>query len=456
MIEQNMKSFRKEILEIKNRTTAGLLLDYDDALEEVRKELKNIFQKNLDLKGNHFSEKIHTKEDLRIKKSMFKEYIHDILQFQNIRVKGYEQDIDKLTNSLTSAFVGFDVLEDAFDNPKVTDIYIIDYDKIYIEEGGVNKRYQHTFRSKKHFKDFLFRLLNEAGKELNNGDAKKADFELYGDRYCATSPSISPEGFSLTIRKHAEDHLSFKDLLDQEVFSGEIGEFIGQLIKGERNIIYAGITGSGKTTSIRAILDEFVPALNKRMLICEDTQELFPKSDHTLQLVSSLTGDKKTEMTLQQLIYTALRLKPKYIVVGEIRAEEAQAASEAMETGHSTIFTMHGGKAINCINRIVTKYLMAMPTLGIDVVERIIGSSVDYICVQDNIPGIGRKITEISEIDYDFSNRIVSVKPIYKYDIKVQEFVRLNPISEEKVELMMRRGVQYEDIKHWLQIPVVK
>jgi len=455
MIEKEIKSFRKEIMEMKNKSTAGLLLDYDEALEEVRKRLsERIKEEESEKIGNEEEQKevvVKNKKYLRDKIQEYFESLKEIININNIRVKGFEEEkINIFIKEAADEFIGFDILAEAYENPKVSDIYVITWDNIYIEEDGQNREYHKKFRSPLHFKSFLFRLLNESGVELNNGDAKKADFELYGDRYCATSPAISPKGYSLSIRKHAEEHIKFEDLLKGKLLNDEMAKFMGLLIKGERNIIYAGITGSGKTTSIRAFLDYFVPKLNKRMLVCEDTQELFPENKHTLELVSSLTKDPKTEVTLQQLVYTALRLKPKYIIIGEIRGEEAQAASEAMETGHSTIATMHGGKAINCINRIVTKYLTAMPSLGIEVVERIIGSSIDYIFIQDNIPDIGRRITEVTEISYDYEKRTVKLRLIYKFDVKTQEFIRVNDIDEEKVDLMLRKGVKYREIHPWV------
>jgi pilus assembly protein CpaF len=127
-----------------------------------------------------------------------------------------------------------------------------------------------------------------------------------------------------------------------------------------------------------------------------------------------------------------------------------------METGHSTIFTMQGGKAVNCINRVVTKYLTSMPSLGIEVVERIIGSSIDYIFIQDNIPSIGRKITEVSEISYDFDKRTVSIKPIFKFNFEKELFERVDAISKDKAEMMLRRGVRMEEIKRWMYSPQKK
>lgn len=121
-----------------------------------------------------------------------------------------------------------------------------------------------------------------------------------------------------------------------------------------------------------------------------------------------------------------------------------------MRVYKGTIYTMHGGEPINIINRLVTKYLMAMPSLGIEVVERIIGSSVDYICIQDAIPNVGRKVTIIAEVTYDYEKNRVDLKPIYKFDFASNSFKKMNSISLDKVETMYRRGVKPEEVTRWV------
>ena len=195
----------------------------------------------------------------------------------------------------------------------------------------------------------------------------------------------------------------------------------------------------------------YVTKTNKRMLVCEDTQELFPRNKHTIEMVTTKSDDPRIAVTLRDLIITSLRLKPKYIVVGEVRGVEAEAAVEAMETGHSTIFTIHGGTVWNVINRIVTKYLMAMPSIGIDVVERIIGSGLDYVFVQDSIPEIGRKVTSLNEIYYDFDEKRVVSKVIFRYDFEKKDWVWEGKLGADKVDKMLRRGISLERLKPWME-----
>ena len=130
---------------------------------------------------------------------------------------------------------------------------------------------------------------------------------------------------------------------------------------------------------------------------------------------------------------------------------EAEAAVEAMATGHSTHFTMHAGVPIDAVNRLVTKYLMMMPSLGIDVVERIIGSAVDYIMIQDAIPGIGRRITSITEVDYDYTKQRVDLKTIVRFDVPTKSFVFENRLAKIKADKMLRKGIQPYELAKWAE-----
>lgn len=439
----SLSKIRRQINEV---TAEGMKIDYEEAINIVKQEL-TVFMKNdieEKIENNEISNSVvKNKEYLYKNKEEKRTLIKEIIYSKNIRVKGYSKTAT-LIDDLVEEIVGFSVLSGAFKDDEVTDIYCIKWDKIFVEKAGQNIKYERVFKSPKHYKDFVDRLCQEAGKELNNGDSKKAEFDLYQDRYEATGRAISPEDITLTIRKHSEDHITLEQLLKWEVVSKELVELTGTIINGESNIIMAGITGSGKTTTLRAFMDYFITKNGKRLLVCEDTRELFPKNEHTVELV---TSKGEYGLSLRDLILIALRVKPKYIAIGEVRGAEAEAAVEGMATGHSTLFTMHSGTPIDAINRLVTKYLMQMPSLSIEVVERIIGSAVDYIYIQDDIPGIGRRVTSVTEVSYDYANRTVALKTIGEFNFETEKFEIINKISKEKATKMLRRGVPLYKIK---------
>lgn len=491
-IENTYKDFQSQMDKMTgNKKKANQLLDFDSASERMKQAIMPEMGKYLDKSGKDDSkDKPMKKSDLKTEKKIYKTMLENVYYKDNFSVVGYDKS-DDFIDDMVEEIIGYSVLAQAFHDPDVDDIFCLQWDKIYIEKNGVNEVYTYnnrfvealvvdeegnpiyleneygklevddfgnpiqltetipepvTFRSEKHYKDFIARILGKTGKDVNNGNHKIVDAEFYEDRICITGKSISPIDLSMTIRKHREEHITLDEIREAGVVNEDIQDLLGLLIAGESNIIYAGITGSGKTTSIRAFLDYYVSRLNKRMIVAEDTQELFPTNPHTLQLVTSVTSDATTTVDLRDLVMTALRLKPKYIVIGEVRGKEAEAAVEAMETGHSTIFTMHGGNPWNIVNRLVNKYLSQMPSLSIEVVERIIGSSVDYICIQDAIPGIGRRVTSVTEVTYDFESGRVILIPIYEFDFSVNDFAHINNISPVKANKMMRRGVSFETL----------
>lgn len=431
----------------------GQSLTYEIALDRVRDIIKRKIEEELKLASsdeqNLKNIEIKDKEYLAKKKKIYRNRITEAVISQNIKVDEYTRD--EFIEEALADIVGYGALEDAFSDDEITDIFVIDYETIFVEKKGENIRYWKNFRSEQHYKLTLQRFIMESGKEMNKGDNKIVNFELYGDRGCSTDGIISTRSPSVTFRKHGYSEITKDDLIKYKVMNDDIVELIGLFLRGEMNVIYAGLTGSGKTTTIQALINHFIQ--DKRILICEDTPELALENPNTLALVSFKSSRESETVELYDLILTALRLKPRTIVVGEVRGKEAMAAVEAMETGHSTIFTMHGGEPVNIINRLVTKYLTAMPSLGIDVVERIIGAAVDYVCIQDAIPNVGRKLTILTEVTYDFTTRRVDLKPIFKFDFHTKDFKWINPISPQKAEVMLRRGIQVEELQKWLDGP---
>lgn len=459
-IENNFYSLRGEMDKLTGiKRTTSYTMEYPEAYELVMNDDDFKNKMTQDIEGKMTDKQnsktiIKDKEYFREKRDEYKTRVQEVIFKRNINVRNMSRN--ELIDQMVEDMYGYKVLKELYySNSKedpygvVTDIYCLAWDKIYYESSKFEtpQKFDKTFKDEKDYRDFIERMMREAGKSmLDNGENKVVDFDLYEDRYNAISKSVSPNDYTLTMRKHQEDHITMQDILNQGGMNQEVADLYGLLILGECNTIMGGVTGSGKTTTMRAVLDYYVTKANKRMLVCEDTRELFPKNDHTLELQTSAGVDEKTTVSLRDLIMLALRQKPKYIVVGEVRGAEAEAAVEAMATGHSTHFTMHAGTPIDAVNRLVTKYLMQMPSLGIDVVERIIGSALDYIIIQDAIPGIGRRITSITECTYNYETRRVDLKTIMKFNFKTKTFDIINKLSPEKADKMLRKGITYEQL----------
>lgn len=459
MADFNLSSQNINLSDLQNRMSVSKSVKQTLTYDEVYKMVSRAMEEDAvaKLKEQSLSSAVKAVKDKQYYRENFAFYFNLVknqLLTNGIRVAKQGEDgraveipIDELAKDITSGFVGYDCLEDAFNDPGVSDIFVIAWNDIWVERNGKNEVYPKHFRNPVAYKNFVDRLLRESGKQLDTGENKIVDFEVYGNRGNVLIDSIATKGICLTMRKHNEVPIQLDSMIKRNLMTQEIADMLGMFIEGETNIIYAGITGSGKTTTLRALLDNYVPKLNKRILVLEDTQELFLKNPHTVDLTTIVTDDPKTSISLRDLNISALRMKPKYIVVGEVRGAEAESAVEGMETGHSTIFSMHGGNVWNVINRLVTKYLMQMPSLSMEVVERIIGSAVNFVCIQDDVPHIGRRLTSVHQISYDFKGKVVVAKPIIRYNFETNDWDWLNPISDDIINVMTRRGVSIDRAK---------
>ena len=141
-------------------------------------------------------------------------------------------------------------------------------------------------------------------------------------------------------------------------------------IEHNKSLIFAGGTAAGKTTSMNAV-SMFIPPRSK-VLTIEDTRELSLYHDNWL---SSVTRERVGEgdIAMYDLLRSALRHRPEYIIVGEVRGEEAITLFQAMNTGHTTFSTLHADSVQTVINRLENEPIN---------VPRPMVTSLDILCVQ--------------------------------------------------------------------------
>ena len=444
--------------------SVSTILTYD----ELRDRMSNEFLTNPDL--TNIANRVNAIKERRKKteddyKDIYSSYVGAIKNI--IQQKGYgvyekrSKDqtsqmvpLDILARTLTSSFVGFDCLEDAVNDPNVTDIYCIAYNFIVVERSGHNEQYPYTFRSDLDYRNFVSRLLKEDNKQLDQGAHKIVDAEAYGIRINAIHQTVSSKGVTLTLRKHADIPITLENMVADNMLTPLMAEFCKLAVRGALNACVAGVTGSGKTTFLKALFegalgngdpDYTVDENMNRVLTVEDTPELFLRVPHTVALHTVPTGDKSTSIDLRDLNISALRMKPHYIVVGEIRGVEAASYIEAAATGHSSWTSIHAGTVWSGIDRFVDKYGMVMPNLSNEAAERIIGSSVNLFIMVDNIPGVGHRITAIHELVFDHDTNRVKVLDIVRYEYE-KGFVWHNFPSNESIDMMMRRGIKSSTI----------
>ncbi len=163
------------------------------------------------------------------------------------------------------------------------------------------------------------------------------------------SDDVSREGASFTIRKFAEEPLTAPQLVEWGTLDAHMAAYLWLALEYSMNIIISGETASGKTTSLNALLT-FVNH-NYKIYSAEDTPEVVIPHDVWQRLITREVGPEEARVELFDLIKAALRSRPDYIVVGEIRGREGNVAFQAMQTGHPVISTFHASSVEKLIQR---------------------------------------------------------------------------------------------------------
>lgn len=223
-------------------------------------------------------------------------------------------------------------------------------------------------------------------------------------------------GSSFTIRKFREVPFSPINLIMNETFSVDEMAYLWMAVEFNQSIIFIGGTASGKTTSLNAVA-QFIPQLTKIVSI-EDTREITLSHDNWVASVvpeTSNVAENRHEITMFDLLKTAMRQRPDYIIVGEVRGVEAQTLFQAMNTGHTTFSTLHAGNVDAAIHRLENEPLN-VPKATIEALNVVV-SQVRMYRDGKQI----RRCNEIVEIVGMSETKNITVNTVFKYHPETDE-----------------------------------
>jgi flagellar protein FlaI len=242
---------------------------------------------------------------------------------------------------------------------------------------------------------FVIRLAQRAGKHISIAEPILDATMRDGSRLQATlAKEVSTFGSSFTIRKFKEVPFTPIDLVRFGTMSPQILAYLWLVIQYHMSALFAGGTASGKTTSVNALM-LFIPPQNKVVTI-EDTREIrIPQPNWVAGVTRTGFGPRDSsgrqagEIDMFQLLKAALRQRPEYLIVGEIRGEEAYTLFQAMATGHAAFGTMHADSVDAVIHRLESEPLN---------IPRPLLESLDIVSVQIQTRVGGRRVRRCKQI----------------------------------------------------------
>lgn len=310
-----------------------------------------------------------------------------------ISMQEREEARRRIFNSLRK----LDVLQELLEEPGITEIMVNGPDRIFYEKDGRIFRWDKTFSSKEKLENVVQQIAALSNRSVNEADpitdARLSD----GSRVNIIMKPAALDGPYITIRRFSSIPMTMERLLKLKTLSEEIACFLTLTVQAGYNIFVSGGTGSGKTTFLNA-LSQVIPK-EERVVTIEDSAELqLTGLPNLVRLETrSATVNGASQITIRDLIRTALRLRPDRIIVGEVRGPEALDLLQAFNTGHDGgLSTGHGNSCTDMIRRLETMVLMGMD-LPLAAVRGQISSGIDLFVQMGRLPDHSRKVLEIAE-----------------------------------------------------------
>jgi len=281
----------------------------------------------------------------------------------------------------------------------VSEVLINGSQQIYIERHGKLEEIPAKFVSESALKAAAANIAKSVGRMLDEMhprlDARLPD----GSRVHAVIPPLSRVGTVIAIRKFKKDTLTIDKMQEYGSLDDKTRKLIRALVLLHKNVIVAGATSSGKTSVLNA-LSSFIPE-GERVLVIEDASELQLQQRHVVPF-ETRKPDKngQGEVTMRDLIRSALRLRPDRIVIGEIRGGEALDLLQALNTGHAgSMSTIHANSPIDCLSRIETCALLSGIDIPLVALRSQVASAIDAVVHTARLSDGSRKIVSVAEVE---------------------------------------------------------
>ncbi|VVB89325.1 Type II/IV secretion system protein [uncultured archaeon] len=404
-------------------------------------------------------------EDLFLRE--IKERLKDVLLVENIKEEGDKDKI--LTNKVKELvkdyaieispttlekvlyytrrdFINFGKIDPLMHDNRIEDISANGHDiPIYLYHKKYTNIPTNIYYNENELNSYVIRLAQRCGKHISIAEPMVDATMPDGSRIQMTlGTEVTSHGCTFTIRKFSEIPITPVDLLNWNTFSPEEMAYLWLCIENNKSLIFAGGTASGKTSSLNAV-SLFIPSQAK-VVTLEDTRELKLPHPNWIPGVTrdSFTADGRGSIDMYELLRAALRQRPEYLLVGEVRGKEALTLFQAMSTGHTTFSTMHADSVSSAIHRLENPPI-SVPRTMIQALNIISIQSQTY--VKGKRARRNMKLVEITDIDP--TTRNIRTNDIFVWDPLTDKFLRVGE-SKNLNEIMIRRGWSLQDLRNEL------
>jgi flagellar protein FlaI len=372
--------------------------EYDDRIEELLRETTTIER---DRSGLRY-------------------WLDRLLQFLNLgNIRVSEQTYENIRYRLNRDIVGLGPLEPVMRDPANEDVHVIGPHQCYVDHGTYGLiETTVDFGTPEEFDSWIRSMGERIGDPVSDSNPIVDSTLPDGSRLNVIySDDVSVQGPSLTIRQGDETPLSINQITKWGTLSPKLVAYLWLCLENEQTVFVVGETASGKTTTLNSIMS-FIPR-DSKIYTAEDTAEVLPPHDTWQQLLTREGGSEgDSDVDMFDLVAAALRSRPDYIVVGEVRGEEGRMAFQAAQTGHPVMLTFHASDIVSMIQRF-TGDPINVPETFMD--------NADVALFQNRVKqgdDVLRRVTSVQEIEgYSKEMDGVVTRQVFRWDPVEDEIV---------------------------------
>lgn len=321
----------------------------------------------------------------------------------------------KLGKELFNAFRKLDLLQELIEDEDITEVMINGVQNIFVEKQGKLYLTDRHFLSREKLEDVIQQIVAGTNRLVNEAtpivDTRLPD----GSRVNVVLYPVALNGPVVTIRKFPKERITMGRLVALGALSEELAEVLKKLVAAGYNIFISGGTGSGKTTMLNA-LSQYIPK-DERIITIEDNAELQISDVPNLVRLEARNANVEGvgEITIRDLIRSALRMRPNRVIVGEVRGSETIDMLQAMSTGHKgSLSTGHSDSPRDMLRRLETMVLMGMD-IPLAAIQRQIASAIDIIIHIGRLWDKSRKVLEVVEV-LDYNGEEIDTRVLYRFE----------------------------------------
>ncbi len=278
------------------------------------------------------------------------------------------------------------------------------------------------FKEEQRLNNYIIQLGQRCGKQVSVSTPILDGTTGEGHRVQATyAKEVSTRGSSITIRRFKEEPFTPIKLIQYNTASAEMVAYMWLMVENGMSMIVAGGTASGKTSTLNCATLFIPPSL--KIVSLEDTREInLPHENWIPSTTRTGSGESKGgrsqgEVTMYDLVRNALRQRPDYIIVGEVRGREAHTMFQAMATGHTTYSTMHADSVESMVHRLEN------PPINC---PRVLLTALSFVIIQTFARIKGEEVRRIQEVTelvmFEAESDELVTNTVFEWDRKTDSY----------------------------------